>query len=121
MQQEICYRPPHIESVDFEEVFTMAGNTDALIARRAYEIWEGEGRPHGRDREHWLRAEAEVSTSTSIVADPVVLKPVKGKTVATPKATAAAEAKPATAAISPKVREAVTASARTKGAPARKK
>jgi hypothetical protein len=30
------------------------------ILRRAYEIWESEGRPHGRDKVHWLKAEAEV-------------------------------------------------------------
>jgi hypothetical protein len=29
------------------------------IKRRAYEIWIGEGCPHGRDHIHWLRAEAE--------------------------------------------------------------
>ena len=29
------------------------------INRRAYEIWESEGRPEGRARIHWLRAEAE--------------------------------------------------------------
>jgi hypothetical protein len=29
------------------------------IRRRAYEIWESEGRPEGRDHIHWLRAEAE--------------------------------------------------------------
>jgi hypothetical protein len=29
------------------------------IRERAYQIWEIEGRPDGRDREHWLRAEAE--------------------------------------------------------------
>jgi hypothetical protein len=27
------------------------------IAERAYAIWEREGRPHGRDLEHWLTAE----------------------------------------------------------------
>ena len=27
------------------------------IAKRAYAIWEREGRPHGRDLEHWLTAE----------------------------------------------------------------
>ncbi len=26
------------------------------IRRRAYEIWEQEGRPHGQEMEHWLRA-----------------------------------------------------------------
>ncbi len=29
------------------------------INRRAYEIWESEGKPEGRARIHWLRAEAE--------------------------------------------------------------
>ncbi|WP_018321989.1 DUF2934 domain-containing protein [Bradyrhizobium sp. WSM2793] len=28
--------------------------------RRAYELWERAGRPHGRDAEFWLRAEREV-------------------------------------------------------------
>ena len=31
-----------------------------LIRRRAYEIWEIEGRPHGRHVIHWLRAESEI-------------------------------------------------------------
>jgi Protein of unknown function (DUF2934) len=30
-------------------------------AELAYRIWESEGRPHGRDQEHWARAEAEVN------------------------------------------------------------
>jgi hypothetical protein len=30
------------------------------IERRAYEIWESEGRPHGRHDEHWRRAAAEI-------------------------------------------------------------
>jgi hypothetical protein len=29
------------------------------VARRAYEIWESEGRPEGRDVEHWLAAEQQ--------------------------------------------------------------
>jgi hypothetical protein len=31
------------------------------IRRRAYILWEQEGRPEGRADEHWLRAEAEVA------------------------------------------------------------
>jgi DUF2934 family protein len=34
---------------------------DGRIRQRAYEIWEREGRPHGRDREHWRQAEAELA------------------------------------------------------------
>ncbi len=30
------------------------------IARRAHELWEKEGRPHGRDHEHWTQAESQV-------------------------------------------------------------
>ena len=33
------------------------------ILRRAYELWEHEGRPHGRDKAHWFLAEAELNTS----------------------------------------------------------
>jgi hypothetical protein len=34
-------------------------NLMARIRQRAYELWEDEGRPEGRERIHWLRAEAE--------------------------------------------------------------
>lgn len=36
------------------------GEYAEAIARRAYEIWEEEGRPEGRTEEHWLRAEFEL-------------------------------------------------------------
>jgi hypothetical protein len=38
----------------------MAIHKDALIAQRAYEIWEKAGRPHGLDRDHWFQATVEV-------------------------------------------------------------
>jgi hypothetical protein len=31
-------------------------STEQRIRARAYEIWEEEGRPEGREREHWERA-----------------------------------------------------------------
>jgi hypothetical protein len=31
------------------------------ISRRAYELWENEGRPEGCDLRHWLQAEQELS------------------------------------------------------------
>ena len=31
----------------------------AEIAKRAHEIWEREGRPQGRDLDHWLAAERD--------------------------------------------------------------
>lgn len=35
-------------------------NLEARIRERAYEIWEREGRPHGKHLEHWRRAKQEV-------------------------------------------------------------
>ncbi|WP_238179607.1 DUF2934 domain-containing protein, partial [Methylobacterium dankookense] len=34
--------------------------TEHQVRERAYYIWEGEGRVHGRADSHWLRAEAEL-------------------------------------------------------------
>jgi Protein of unknown function (DUF2934) len=39
---------------------TASPTTLEQIRRRAYEIYEASGRPQGRDREHWLQAEAEI-------------------------------------------------------------
>ena len=33
------------------------------IQQKAYELWEAEGRPHGRDIDHWERAETAVTAS----------------------------------------------------------
>lgn len=38
----------------------MDSETEELIRRRAYAIWEREGRPHGQHDEHWKRAHAEM-------------------------------------------------------------
>ncbi len=34
---------------------------EEAISKRAYLIWEREGRPQGRDRDHWLQAAWELS------------------------------------------------------------
>jgi hypothetical protein len=33
---------------------------EGAIRQRAYAIWEAEGRPHGREWDHWLRAAEEL-------------------------------------------------------------
>lgn len=58
---------PHGSSV------TEAGTdntTGTSTQGRAYSIWEAEGRPEGRDVDHWLQAEREAAE--------VVLPPVDG-------------------------------------------
>lgn len=34
---------------------------EELIRHRAYEIWDSEGRPNGRDSEHWSQATKELT------------------------------------------------------------
>lgn len=36
------------------------------IRARAYQIWEQEGRPHGRDLEHWQQAERQLAVEFRI-------------------------------------------------------
>jgi trimethylamine:corrinoid methyltransferase-like protein len=44
-------------------------NRELLIEKRAYEIWESEGRPDGREQEHWHKAVREVEAKS---LEPVV-------------------------------------------------
>ena len=37
------------------------GDVQALIEKRAYEIWESEGGNPGNELDHWLRAEREIT------------------------------------------------------------
>lgn len=38
------------------------------IRQRAHTIWEAEGRPEGRDRDHWYRATREVEEEERLPA-----------------------------------------------------
>ena len=42
------------------EEMVMADEKMDQLRSRAYQIWESEGRPQGRDLEHWLEAEREL-------------------------------------------------------------
>jgi hypothetical protein len=44
----------------------MDENVERLIRDRAYDIWEEEGRPAGRDVEHWLRACQEIAAEQGV-------------------------------------------------------
>lgn len=45
-----------------------ADTDDERIAKKAYEIWESEGRPHGRDQMHWDEAKEIVALHDSMGA-----------------------------------------------------
>jgi hypothetical protein len=44
---------------------------DQTIRENAYYLWEREGRPHGHDQDHWLRAAAKLSKPSSPPDDPI--------------------------------------------------
>ena len=43
-----------------EHTMPYDANLERCIRERAFQIWIEEGQPIGRDREHWLMAEAEL-------------------------------------------------------------
>lgn len=72
-----------------------ARTTEEEISARAYEIWESEGRPEGRDKEHWFRAkelltgesEAESEPEAAPGEDPAYVRPAGRKAMDMPPAT----------------------------------
>ena len=93
----------------------MTLHKQALIAQRAYEIWEKAGRPHGLDREHWFQATAEIEEAPVLVNGDA---PVHA-TASTVVSGDAPIHMPAPAAAKPRktVAKAVTAPAKTKATP----
>ncbi|HEX9242154.1 MAG TPA: DUF2934 domain-containing protein [Anaeromyxobacter sp.] len=41
-------------------VSSLGSPRPADVATRAYELWQKNGRPHGKDQEHWFQAEQEL-------------------------------------------------------------
>jgi CheY-like chemotaxis protein len=44
------------------------------ISRRAHQLWEDEGRPSGRDKEHWARAVAELEEEQRRSSDSIAAR-----------------------------------------------
>lgn len=62
-------------------------NDDERIAKKAHELWEAEGRPHGRDREHWDEAKEIIALHDSagdalLPRDTGAEEPIEEKTIA---------------------------------------
>jgi hypothetical protein len=59
----------------------MTAGFDEMVRNRAYALWEREGRPLGRDAEHWLQSEEEARRE--------LLRKATAKAPSQPKAKAA--------------------------------
>ena len=66
----------------------MSEDRERRVRDRAYALWERDGRPSGRQDEHWFRASREIEAET-LSAEPA---PVAGKPAATKLAATKPEA-----------------------------
>lgn len=70
------------------------------ISDKAYEFWEAEGRPQGRDVDHWLRAEEALKSEVAPAKKVRAARPKAAAAKTEPKAAKkAAPAKPAKAKV----------------------
>lgn len=40
------------------------------VKRRAYQLWEQDGRPHGNDQQYWFKAAAELAAAAAKTIKP---------------------------------------------------
>ncbi|MBX5039123.1 DUF2934 domain-containing protein [Rhizobium lentis] len=52
------------------ETDSPAATREDEIRKRAYSLWEKEGRPEGKHRDHWIRAEDELDARRGEVDNP---------------------------------------------------
>lgn len=71
----------------------MLTSREEEIRARAYAIWEREGRPTGREKQHWEQARREIEAETPtpkneagspLEADPPSAAPARGKAAGKP-------------------------------------
>lgn len=56
--------------------------TDDEIRTRSYMLWEREGHQHGKDKEYWLRAKAELEAEFAAKIQEASLATMQGETTA---------------------------------------
>jgi hypothetical protein len=57
----------------------MAASQEDWIKHRAYQLWEQEGYPSGKDTEHWERAKLEYAALKPIASEKSAKEPAKAK------------------------------------------
>jgi hypothetical protein len=66
----------------------MTAGFDEMVRTRAYALWESEGRPLGRDAEHWLQSEEEARRELQRTAPVKAPSQPKAKAMSGKKASA---------------------------------
>jgi hypothetical protein len=93
-----CWKPAVLASAEIHVGTPMNIDLEQTIRERAYQIWEREGRVHGRHEEHWHSARLELAKAPE--AGPSVAVKPPGRAAGGPKK-APARAKPKQAAPVP--------------------
>jgi hypothetical protein len=83
---------PHVSGKMEEDILDI--EFEAQLRIRAYEIWESEGRPDGREGEHWNQAVRELASLASTPDHASESKAPVKKAAQKPVAQKAAAAKP---------------------------
>ena len=85
-----------------QALIEQASDLQERIRQRAHAIWEREGRPSGRDQDHWRDAESELARDEAAAAParPAAKKPRAAKSGAKSTATPAKRARAAKPAAS---------------------
>lgn len=55
---------------------------DEVIKRRAYELWEIDGRPEGQDQTYWFKAVSELAASAAATIKPPRKRATRAKKAA---------------------------------------
>jgi len=102
----------------------MADSEEDWIKKRAYALWEEEGYPAGKDREHWERAKLEYATLKPVASNaaPVIRRRKSAAEAAPAKAgpkTKAVSPKTAAKTAAPRAAASKTAAPKTAAAPAK--
>lgn len=53
----------------------MTPDEDERIRQRAYELWEREGCPEGKEFDHWMQAKMDVASEDSPLTEPMQSSP----------------------------------------------
>jgi Protein of unknown function (DUF2934) len=53
-------RSTRVQTSQFAPEQADYGNIEEMVRLRAYHLWEREGKPSGREAEHWTRAQGEI-------------------------------------------------------------
>ncbi|MBX5010395.1 DUF2934 domain-containing protein [Rhizobium lentis] len=62
---------------DRQRIDSPAATREDEIRKRAYSLWEQEGRPEGKHRDHWIRAEDELDARRGEVDNPPRLEALR--------------------------------------------